>query len=297
MGEGFSDMEKGAVAGKPTSLEEIARGERDLRKLREYPELKAKIEAMLAIIENAGGDVEKAAETERSIIEELRQMGNEVLHGWARRQQQKKEAEYNAMPGVNRKKKKLYWYTRPGTIEIAEQIFTRGRQGRQIRPFFEPAEVKCRGYWEGLQRALTDFGADEAFAGAATKLKEHYGIVVPVSVVRGFTEAHGEAMRVQEKVKSDWPDRAGVPVLIGEMDGNMLPVVETAEPGGGEAAIDRRKTRQVGWKEAPLGVGAYSRFDNAHLWREVGNGGGSRRAAGRFAPCRPGPAVRPRFMG
>jgi hypothetical protein len=114
--------------------------------------------------------------------------------------------------------------------------------------------VECRGYSEGLQRAMTDFGADEAFAGAATKLKEHYGIEVPVSAVRGFTEAHGEAMRVQEKVKSDWPDRAGVPVLISEMDGSMLPVVETAEPGAGEAPIDRRKTRQVGWKEARLAL-------------------------------------------
>ena len=101
---------------------------------------------------------------------------------------------------------------------------------------------------------MTDFGADEAFAGAATKLKEHYGIEVPVSPVRGFTEAPGEAIRVQEKVKSDWPDHAGVPVLITEMDGSMLPVVETAEPGTGEAPIDRRKTRKVGWKEARLAL-------------------------------------------
>jgi hypothetical protein len=28
------------------------------------------------------------------------------LHGWARRQQQKKEEEYNAKPGMNRKEKK-----------------------------------------------------------------------------------------------------------------------------------------------------------------------------------------------
>ena len=123
-----------------------------------------------------------------------------------------------------------------------------------MRAFCESAGVECRGYSEGLQRAMTDFGADEAFAGAATKLKEHYGIEVPVSAVRGFTEAHGEAMRVQEKVKSDWPDGAGVPVLISEMDGSMLPVVETAEPGAGEAAIDGRKTRQVGWKEARLAL-------------------------------------------
>ena len=81
-------------------------------RLKEYPELKAKIETMLGIIENAGGDIEKAAEAERRIIEELRQMGNEVLHGWARRQQHKKEQEYNAKPGINRKVKKTSTGTR-----------------------------------------------------------------------------------------------------------------------------------------------------------------------------------------
>ena len=95
MGERFSDIEKASI-GKG-SLEE---------RLKEYPELKAKIETMLSIIENSGGDVEKAAEAERRIIEELRQMGNEVLHGWARRQQQKKEDEHNSKAGVNRKEKK-----------------------------------------------------------------------------------------------------------------------------------------------------------------------------------------------
>ena len=95
MGERFSEIEKGSI------------GERGLEeRLKEYPELTAKIEAMLTIIENSGGDVEKAAEAERRIIEEMRQMGNEVLHSWARRQQQKKEEEYKAQPGANRKEKK-----------------------------------------------------------------------------------------------------------------------------------------------------------------------------------------------
>ena len=94
MAERFCEIEKSSR--REPSLEE---------KLKQYPELKAKIETMLGIIENSGGDVEKAAEAERQIIEEMRQMGNEVLHGWARRQQQKKEDEYTAKPGVNRKKK------------------------------------------------------------------------------------------------------------------------------------------------------------------------------------------------
>ena len=95
MAERFSKIEKSS-SGEP-SLEE---------RLKEYPELKAKIERLLAIVENSGGDVEKAADAERRIIEEMRQMANEVLHGWARRQQQKKEDEYTAKPGVNRKEKK-----------------------------------------------------------------------------------------------------------------------------------------------------------------------------------------------
>src|SRR5437899_8568922 len=104
---------------------------------------------------------------------------------------------------------------------------------------------------------MTDFGAENAFAGAAAKLKEHYGIEVPVSAVRVVTEEHGAAMLAQEKQKSDWPESggvAGVPVLIAEIDGSMLPVVETAEPGAGEAPQDRRKTRQVSWKEARLAL-------------------------------------------
>jgi hypothetical protein len=96
MAERFTGSEKPLVI-KQASLEE---------RLKEYPELKTKMENMLALIENAGGDVEKAAEAERRIIEEMRQMGNEVLHGWARRQQQKKGEEYDTKPGVNRKEKK-----------------------------------------------------------------------------------------------------------------------------------------------------------------------------------------------
>jgi hypothetical protein len=49
MAERFSDIEKPFVIHQP-SLEE---------RLKEYPELKAKIGSMLAIISNAGGDVEK----------------------------------------------------------------------------------------------------------------------------------------------------------------------------------------------------------------------------------------------
>ena len=131
MPERFAKIESSSL--RERSLEE---------RLKAYPGLKAKIEAMLSIIENSGGDVEKAAE---AMIEEWRQMGNEVLHRWARRQQQKKEEEHNAQPGVNRQEKKLYWYTGLGKIALKEEVFTRGRRGPEIRPFSPSAEVHGRG--------------------------------------------------------------------------------------------------------------------------------------------------------
>lgn len=99
---------------------------------------------------------------------------------------------------------------------------------------------------------MTDFGADRAFAGAAAKVKEHYGMEVPPSAVRAITEEEGAAMLAQEKRKNDGPTVAGVPMLITEMDGSMLPVVETMEAGGEAKSGDKRKHRRVGWKEARL---------------------------------------------
>src|SRR5947209_2028691 len=98
-------------------------------------------------------------------------------------------------------------YTRLGEIEIAEEVFTQGRGGPEIRPFSASAEVQCRGYSEGLQRAMTDFGAENAFAGAATKLKEHYGIEVPVSAVRGDRGTRGGdagARKAEKRLAREW---------------------------------------------------------------------------------------------
>ena len=104
------------------------------------------------------------------------------------------------------RKKTLYWFTRLGRIEIEEEVFTRGRRGPEIRPFSESAEVQCRECSKALQRAIVDFGADDPFAGASGKHKEHYGIDVPVSTIRAVTEKHGEAMWAKQKSGSAWPE-------------------------------------------------------------------------------------------
>jgi hypothetical protein len=100
------------------SLIEVASNQKQSleERLNEFPELREKVESMLDVIQNAAGDVEKAAEAEQRVVEELRQMGNTALHSWARRQEQKKEDKFKNAKGVNRKEKK----TSTGTLNLGK---------------------------------------------------------------------------------------------------------------------------------------------------------------------------------
>ena len=125
-----------------------------------------------------------------------------------------------------------------------------------VRPLCEQARVRPRGYSMRLQRALTDFGAEESFAKAVERVAEHYGVEVPASSVRRITMGHGEAMASAVPGAADGAaDR-----LVTELDGSMVPVVESVEwessegtlAGTSEAGGDGRKRKRCVWKEVRL---------------------------------------------
>lgn len=101
-----------------------------------------------------------------------------------------------------------------------------------------------------LQRVITDFGADNAFGRVGAKLKEHYGIDIPLRAATTLTERHAHALS-----DADTTPLASVirPLaLIVEVDGSMIPVVEIG-PGTTEVP-DKRKHRTLLWKEARLSL-------------------------------------------
>lgn len=98
-----------------------------------------------------------------------------------------------------------------------------------------------------LQRVLTDFGVDTPFGRVPLKLKEHYGIKVPIGALQRITERHAQACYAQEPARIVRADAAGAGVFIGEMDGSMVPVVETLP-----AAPDRRRAKVLAWREVRL---------------------------------------------
>lgn len=105
-----------------------------------------------------------------------------------------------------------------------------------------------RGCSRLLQRAVTDFGADQAFAQVMDKLVEHYGIILGESTIRRITEGHAKKIFEKADVAQAWPTQRGrSAVLIVEMDGGMVPIVE---PDATQS--DQRKGKKLHWKEAKL---------------------------------------------
>ena len=77
-----------------------------LARLQRHPELQAKVEALLDIVDNAAGDALKADEAEQLVFEELRLMGQQAIQAWAERKQQRVEADSDARSDLARKQKK-----------------------------------------------------------------------------------------------------------------------------------------------------------------------------------------------
>ena len=77
-----------------------------LRGLNAHPEIKSRIASMLAVVENAGGDVKLADAAEMRLIEEIRRLGQEAMQAWAHRQVRASEQSVRQSGQVHREGKK-----------------------------------------------------------------------------------------------------------------------------------------------------------------------------------------------
>lgn len=114
-----------------------------------------------------------------------------------------------------------------------------------LRPLPQRLGVSPRGKSLPLQRALTDFGIDESFGTARTKVKEHYGLDIGPEAVRAVTLEHARAAQSWASECSPKDFRAlpahGPETLVCEADGSFLRLVQSGLP--------RKGTRPREWKE------------------------------------------------
>jgi uncharacterized protein YPO0396 len=92
---------KQTTGGKPMKKESLE------ERLRKYPALRARFEAILEMVENETGECVRADEVEERLILELRQLGGETLQQWATQQEQQVTRYWDERAGVSRKEKKV----------------------------------------------------------------------------------------------------------------------------------------------------------------------------------------------
>lgn len=119
----------------------------------------------------------------------------------------------------------------------------------RVRPFSKQAKIECGGSSRRVQRALTDFGADEAFATAAKKFEEHYGVEVSLYRAKQTTYKHARRMAGNTPAPNRALPAKGATTVLTEADGCMMPTVTMA---GAPPGADRRKHRKTEWKELRL---------------------------------------------
>jgi hypothetical protein len=121
-----------------------------------------------------------------------------------------------------------------------------GEQGRAPVP--AERENYSSGLFAGLQRAITDFAADQPFAQVRMKLQEHYGFEIGESTIQRIALAHAKTIFEAGRVTPVFPEMPGQHKdIIAQPDGGMIPIVE---PDARQK--DTRKGKTLSWRETKV---------------------------------------------
>ena len=80
-----------------------------IERLNQHPKLRERVNALLNIVNNVAGDCTKADDAEQYVIEELRKMGNDILHCWGENSASKSAKQLKEQrPALHRNGKKKF---------------------------------------------------------------------------------------------------------------------------------------------------------------------------------------------
>jgi hypothetical protein len=92
---------------KKISQSLTSKEEQLVKRLRGNPELMARVQSIVDLAENAEGPLKTADEMEKALVEEIRRLGNETMHHWATKAEERVGDELKAEhPKVLSRKKK-----------------------------------------------------------------------------------------------------------------------------------------------------------------------------------------------
>jgi hypothetical protein len=92
---------------KETDVVECTQSEIELiKQLREHPEMRVRVQSILAIARHAEGPLKTADEVEALVIDEMRRLGNVTLSQWAIQAEERVSTELKGQDATVRSRKK-----------------------------------------------------------------------------------------------------------------------------------------------------------------------------------------------
>ena len=153
-----------------------------------------------------------------------------------------------------------------GPVQVESPYLRDEATGRSARPVKDRLGITHQGRTRALERALTDFGAEESFGHAAERFAEHYGFSVHRTTVMRVTEEQATAAEafVHARLASDGvamteplSTRPGADQLLVELDGCEIRTrrLEPAQPTQTTPVrgLPRRHAVQE-WREVRVGL-------------------------------------------
>lgn len=233
---------------QPLGSPKLTAQERQLiDRLRQHPELLARVQSILDLAHAAEGPLKSADAVEALLIQELRQLGQATMTQWATQAEVRVSAELKTQDAsVRSRKKTLTWWCVFGAVAVVDRVW-RSQSQSYIRPLPGRLGVRSQGRSRRLERVLTDFGCEHSFARAAGSVLEHHGFQIGVSAVRATTLAH--AQRARARLAEHYAQSfrvvpaVGPAHIIAEADGTMICTVQAGPRQG-------KRPRQ--WQEMRL---------------------------------------------
>jgi hypothetical protein len=137
--------------------------------------------------------------------------------------------------------------------------------GESARPVAELG-LRDRGRTLAVERALTDFGAEESFGQASCRFEEHYGFAIGRTTVLRVVESHARRVEtyVQQRLSSaarqfdeSLASRPGVERMLVEMDGCEIRTGTLNASDTDELTAVRKlpkRVREEAWRDVRVGL-------------------------------------------
>lgn len=184
-----------------------------------------------------------ADEIEALLVQEIRRLGSDTMESWAGSAEEQAAKEFKQQNPESRygKKKRLSWFCVSGRVTVVERVWRTPRSSYEA-PLAQRIGVRSRSLSRRLRRVVSDFGIDESFAEAATKVQEHDGFEIAAAAVRKATlESALQATRHHRQQEAQAPrllPPQGPQILIAEADGSFI---RTVKPGSSKGKRPRQR--------------------------------------------------------